>query len=144
MMKRFALALTLAVTAGGCGGKDDPGPTGKASFDVVPASLAFGGVTLGTTAEQTFEVVNDGTAPVSVELTVDESVFDVEPKTAEIAKGSPQGLAASKALTTASILNAFDERAEALTRQSAELFVSDEAREGMLSFLEKRPPTWVI
>jgi enoyl-CoA hydratase/carnithine racemase len=63
--------------------------------------------------------------------------------TAEIAKGSPQGLAASKRLTTAPILNAFDRQAESLTRQSAELFVSDEAREGMLSFLQKRPPNWV-
>ena len=43
--------------------------------------------------------------------------------TAEIAKGSPQGLAASKRLTTAPMLDAFDRHAEALTRQSAELFV---------------------
>ncbi|OBF40505.1 enoyl-CoA hydratase [Mycolicibacterium peregrinum] len=63
--------------------------------------------------------------------------------TAEIAKGSPQGLAASKALTTASILRRFDEDAEALTRQSAQLFVSDEAREGMMAFLQKRPPNWI-
>ena len=63
--------------------------------------------------------------------------------TAEIAKGSPQGLAASKALTTAAILRSFDEQAEVLTRQSAALFVSDEAREGMLAFLQKRPPNWV-
>lgn len=63
--------------------------------------------------------------------------------TAEIAKGSPQGLAASKALTTASILRGFDEDAEALTRQSAQLFVSDEAREGMMAFLQKRPPNWI-
>ena len=28
-----------------------------------------------------------------------------------------------------------------LTRDSARLFVSDEAREGMLAFLQKRPPT---
>lgn len=62
--------------------------------------------------------------------------------TAEIAKGSPQGLAASKRLTTAPILAAFDQQAEALTRQSAELFVSDEAREGMLAFLQKRRPNW--
>lgn len=88
MMKRFALALSFAVAAGGCGGKDDPAPAGKASFDVLPTSLAFGGVTLGTTAEQTFEVVNDGTAPVSVQLAANESVFDVEPKTAEIAEGA--------------------------------------------------------
>ncbi|OMC02340.1 enoyl-CoA hydratase [Mycobacterium sp. NS-7484] len=63
--------------------------------------------------------------------------------TAEIAKGSPQGLATSKALTTASILRGFDENAEALTQQSARLFVSDEAREGMMAFLQKRPPSWV-
>jgi enoyl-CoA hydratase len=62
---------------------------------------------------------------------------------ADVAKGSPQGLAASKALTTAAILEGFDNHAEQLTRQSAALFASDEAREGVLSFLEKRPPNWV-
>ncbi|MCW1823923.1 enoyl-CoA hydratase [Mycolicibacterium conceptionense] len=61
---------------------------------------------------------------------------------AEIAKGSPQGLATSKALTTAAILREFDRDAEDLTRQSAQLFVSDEAREGMMAFLQKRPPSW--
>jgi len=61
---------------------------------------------------------------------------------AEIGKGSPQGLAASKALTTAPILAAFDRHAEELTEQSARLFVSDEAREGMMAFLQKRPPNW--
>jgi enoyl-CoA hydratase len=61
---------------------------------------------------------------------------------ANVTKGSPQGLAASKALTTRSILAGFDEHADALTTQSAHLFVSDEAREGILSFLEKRPPRW--
>lgn len=60
----------------------------------------------------------------------------------EIAKGSPQGLATSKALTTAAILRDFDEHAEELTQQSARLFVSDEAREGMLAFLQKRSPNW--
>jgi enoyl-CoA hydratase len=64
--------------------------------------------------------------------------------TTEIAKGSPQGLAASKALTTASILEGFDRHAEELTTQSAGLFVSDEAREGMLAFLQKRPPSWAV
>jgi enoyl-CoA hydratase len=62
---------------------------------------------------------------------------------AEVVKGSPQGLAASKALTTRAILANFDRDAENLTTQSANLFVSDEAREGILSFLEKRPPRWV-
>lgn len=62
---------------------------------------------------------------------------------AAIAQGSPQGLAASKALTTAAVIDDFELREEKLTRESAQLFVSDEAREGMLAFLEKRPPRWV-
>ncbi len=61
---------------------------------------------------------------------------------ADIGRGSPQGLAASKALTTAAVLDGFDRDAERLGTESARLFVSDEAREGMLAFLEKRPPRW--
>ncbi|SPM41061.1 Enoyl-CoA hydratase/carnithine racemase [Mycobacterium numidiamassiliense] len=62
---------------------------------------------------------------------------------ADVSKGSPQGLAASKALTTAAVLEGFDRDAERLGAESARLFVSDEAREGMLAFLQKRPPSWV-
>jgi enoyl-CoA hydratase len=61
---------------------------------------------------------------------------------ADIGHGSPQGLAASKALTTAAILAGFDRDAQRLATESAQLFVSAEAREGMLAFLEKRPPRW--
>lgn len=61
---------------------------------------------------------------------------------ADLGRGSPQGLAASKALTTASILTGFDRDAERLAVESARLFISDEAREGMLAFLQKRPPNW--
>ncbi|OBK40535.1 enoyl-CoA hydratase [Mycobacterium sp. 1245111.1] len=61
---------------------------------------------------------------------------------ADIGRGSPQGLAASKALTTAAVLHGFDRDAERLAAESARLFVSDEAREGMTAFLEKRPPSW--
>ncbi|OBC04850.1 enoyl-CoA hydratase [Mycobacterium sp. 852013-50091_SCH5140682] len=78
-----------------------------------------------------------------ITMAADDVESSVAGLAAEIAKGSPQGLAASKALTTATILRSFDERAEELTRMSAELFVSDEAREGMLAFLQKRPPSWV-
>jgi enoyl-CoA hydratase len=60
----------------------------------------------------------------------------------DVGRGSPQGLAASKALTTAAVLEGFDRHAERLTEQSARLFVSDEAREGMLAFLQKRPASW--
>jgi enoyl-CoA hydratase len=40
------------------------------------------------------------------------------------------------------VLDGFDRDAERLTEESARLFVSDEAREGMLAFLQKRPPSW--
>jgi enoyl-CoA hydratase len=62
---------------------------------------------------------------------------------ADIGRASPQGLAASKALTTAAVLDGFDRDAERLGTESARLFVSDEAREGMLAFLQKRPPSWL-
>jgi enoyl-CoA hydratase len=61
---------------------------------------------------------------------------------ADVERASPQGLAASKALTTAAVLARFDHDAERLSADSARLFVSDEAREGMLAFLQKRPPRW--
>lgn len=55
---------------------------------------------------------------------------------------SPQGLAESKALLNRALLQRFDADAEHLLEQSARLFASDEAREGMTAFLEKRPPRW--
>ena len=81
-----------------------------------------------------------------VTTAVDESdalSAQVDALVAALGKGSPQGLAASKALTTAAVLAGFDRDAERLTVESAGLFVSAEAREGMLAFLEKRPPGWV-
>lgn len=74
--------------------------------------------------------------------TADDVGFAVDAVTADLAKASPQGLAASKALTTAAVLAGFDRDAQRLAEESARLFVSDEAREGMLAFLEKRPPRW--
>ncbi|WP_375497342.1 enoyl-CoA hydratase family protein [uncultured Jatrophihabitans sp.] len=55
---------------------------------------------------------------------------------------SPQGLAETKPLTSRATLDAFHDRARDVQAQSARLFGSDEAREGMLAFLEKRPPRW--
>ncbi|MGX9787885.1 enoyl-CoA hydratase family protein [Mycobacterium sp. MMS18-G62] len=78
-----------------------------------------------------------------ITVAADDVDATVSALTAEVGKASPQGLAASKALTTASILEAFDRHADELTEQSARLFTSDEAREGMLAFLQKRPPRWV-
>ena len=77
-----------------------------------------------------------------VTSTADDVGFAVDAVTADLAKASPQGLAASKALTTTAVLAGFDRDADRLAEESARMFVSDEAREGMLSFLEKRPPRW--
>jgi len=78
-----------------------------------------------------------------ISIATDDVTATVASLTASIGKASPQGLAASKALTTAAILDAFDRHAEELTEQSARLFVSEEAREGMMAFLQKRTPNWV-
>ncbi len=77
-----------------------------------------------------------------ITMAADDVDAEVASLVADIGRASPQGLAASKALTTAAILEGFDRDAERLAAESARLFVSDEAREGMLSFLEKRPPRW--
>jgi enoyl-CoA hydratase len=55
---------------------------------------------------------------------------------------APQGLAETKPLTTAAARVAFDARADEVQALSQRLFESDEAREGIRSFLEKRPPRW--
>ena len=88
------------------------------------------------------------TAPTAAEiglitLAADDLDTAIAGIVADLGRGSPQGLAASKALTTADILARFDRDAEALARESARLFVSEEAHEGMLAFLQKRPPRWL-
>ncbi|MFF9685383.1 enoyl-CoA hydratase family protein [Streptomyces sp. NPDC014623] len=59
-------------------------------------------------------------------------------------RASPQGLAASKELVTATVLRSFDSHTEDLVARSAALFASDAAREGMTAFLERRDPAWVL
>lgn len=61
-----------------------------------------------------------------------------------IRKASPQGLAVSKSLTTAAILADFDQQAAERAAESAGLFGTDEAREGMTAFFEKRRPSWDV
>ncbi|HEV7627768.1 MAG TPA: enoyl-CoA hydratase family protein [Streptomyces sp.] len=58
-------------------------------------------------------------------------------------RGSPQGLAESKRLVTAEVLRVFDRDTDSLAELSARLFASDEAREGMTAFLQRREPAWV-
>ncbi len=58
-------------------------------------------------------------------------------------RGSPQGLAESKRLTTAAVRRSFERDTQDLAATSARLFSSAEAREGMTAFLERRDPAWV-
>ncbi|MEU7279076.1 enoyl-CoA hydratase family protein [Streptomyces sp. NPDC045431] len=59
-------------------------------------------------------------------------------------RASPQGLAESKRLVTARVLETFERDAEDLVQRSASLFASAEAREGMTAFLERRDAAWVL
>ncbi|MFG3157582.1 enoyl-CoA hydratase family protein [Streptomyces sp. NPDC048219] len=61
-----------------------------------------------------------------------------------VRRASPQGLAETKRLLTARVLEAFDRDAADLTALSARLFSSPQAREGMTAFLERRDPEWVV
>jgi enoyl-CoA hydratase len=61
---------------------------------------------------------------------------------AALRAGSPQGLRESKILVNRRLLERIDAEAGRVIEQSARLFASDEAREGMRAFLEKRPPRW--
>ena len=78
-----------------------------------------------------------------ITVAADDVTATVTELASAIALGSPQGLAESKALTTAAILDDFDRHAEKLTQRSAALFISNQAREGMLAFLEQRRPNWL-
>jgi enoyl-CoA hydratase len=74
------------------------------------------------------------------------AVGDLDAEIAAIADAlrscSPQGLAETKPLTTRATLAAFEQYAGQVQAQSARLFASDEAREGMTAFLQRRPPGW--
>ncbi|WP_035845347.1 enoyl-CoA hydratase family protein [Kitasatospora azatica] len=57
---------------------------------------------------------------------------------------SPQGLAESKQLVNAEVLRSFEADTEARVEQSARLFGSPQAQEGMRAFLERRPAPWAV
>lgn len=77
-----------------------------------------------------------------VTLAAEDADEALAPVLAGLRKGSPQGLAESKKLVTAEVLRAFDRDTRELAEQSARLFGSEEAREGMTAFLERREPSW--
>lgn len=68
----------------------------------------------------------------------------LEPVLAGLRKASPQGLARTKALTTAAVREALDRDGARLTELSAGLFASAEAREGITARFERRDPAWAL
>lgn len=57
---------------------------------------------------------------------------------------SPQGLRESKTLATGTLRRALDDGAEEMIALSARLFGTEEAAEGVFSFLQRRKPEWHI
>lgn len=81
-------------------------------------------------------LINKAVSPDEIDREVDAVVND-------LLAGEPHALAAAKQLTFR-VPTMSQEEAFAWTAQlSAGLFQSDEAREGMTAFLEKRPASWV-
>ena len=81
---------------------------------------------------------------INAAVPVDELDTEIAAIVSDLLAGEPHAIAAAKQLTaivpTLSEHDAFDWTAEL----SARLFASDEAKEGMTAFLEKRPAAWVI
>jgi enoyl-CoA hydratase len=79
---------------------------------------------------------------------ITEAVTDIDAGTMAVLDAlratSPQGLAETKPLLTTDLLARFDAEGESLAAQSARLFASPDAAEGMAAFLAKRPPPWSL
>ncbi|MFI9255675.1 enoyl-CoA hydratase family protein [Streptomyces sp. NPDC053069] len=79
-----------------------------------------------------------------VTVTADDVDEALAPVLDGMRRSSPQGLAETKSLLTARVLETFDRDAAELTALSARLFSSAQAREGMTAFLERRDAAWVV
>ena len=77
-----------------------------------------------------------------VSLAAEDVEAAAEQVLAQLRLCSPQGLAESKRLTAAPLLATLDADGPKLAAWSARLFASDQAREGITAFRERRPPNW--
>ena len=68
---------------------------------------------------------------------------EVDAVIGDLLAGSPAGIAASKRLLAEVPRMPVDEAFAWTSRLSADLFATDDAREGMRAFLDKRPAAWV-
>ena len=67
----------------------------------------------------------------------------VDEVVADLLAGSPAALAAAKEIIAQVPPMPVADAFELMSRRSAEMFRSDEAREGMAAYLEKRPASWI-
>lgn len=80
---------------------------------------------------------------INAAVPVEDLDAEVDAVVTDLLAGGPNAIAASKQLLATVPSMAVDEAFAWTQRMSAELFRSDEAREGMGAFLEKRPAPWV-
>ena len=80
---------------------------------------------------------------INAAVPADELDTAVDAVVSDLMAGAPGALAAAKQLTIRVPQMTVDDAFEWTGRMSAELFRSDEAREGMAAFLQKRPAPWV-
>ena len=80
---------------------------------------------------------------INAAVPADELDAAVDAVVSDLMAGAPGALAAAKQLTIRVPQRTVDDAFEWTGRRSAELFRSDEAREGMAAFLQKRPAPWV-
>ncbi len=72
----------------------------------------------------------------------DDVTAQVAEVTTALRRCSPQGLLETKPMTSARVRAALAAGGAEMVEMSARLFESEEAREGMTAFFEKRPPRW--
>lgn len=161
MPKPVVASIDGHVRAGGMGlvGACDiaiAGPASTFAFSEVRLGLAPAMISLTTLPRLTARAAGryyltgetfDAAAAARIGL-ITEAVDDVHAGTLAVLdalrSASPQGLRETKPLLTAGLLSAFDASSDALAAQSARLFASEEAREGMQAFLARRPPRWAV
>jgi enoyl-CoA hydratase len=159
LSKPVIVSLDGHVRAGGIGlvGASDiaiAGPASTFAFTEVRLGLAPAIISLTTLTRmtdraaaryyltgETFDAAAAAAAGL-VTCAVDDPAVELATVCDALRSCSPQGLAATKPLSTAAALAAFESRAAQMRELSQRLFESEEAHEGMTAFLQKRPPRW--
>jgi enoyl-CoA hydratase/carnithine racemase len=157
--KPVVVRLDGAVRGGGLGlvGAADiviAGPRASFAFTEVRLGVAPAMISLTTLSRLTERAAArylltgetfDATAAVAAGL-VTVAATDVDAEVSTVIEGlrrcSPQSLRVTKPMLTRVVQTLLDEHGDDMQRLSAELFASDEAREGVAAFLEKRSPRW--